>query len=71
MLAGWSGTSRPTLRNPETGKRVARVRDEAEHIEIDVAHLRIVDNELWEAVQARLEGIRASPQSIQQRKTQF
>ena len=31
------------LRNPETGKRVARVRDEAERIEIDVAHLRIVE----------------------------
>jgi len=59
------------LRSPETGKRVARVRDEAERIEIDLPHLRIADDELWEAVQAKLAAIRASPRSTQQRKTAF
>jgi site-specific DNA recombinase len=59
------------LRNPETGKRVARVRDTAERVEIEVPHLRIVDDEVWEAVQARLDGIRTSSRSIQQRETRF
>lgn len=59
------------LRDPETGTCVARIRDDAERIEIDVPHLRIVDDALWEAVQSRLEVIRASPRSILQRKAEF
>lgn len=47
-------------RNPDTGKRVARPRDEGEHITTEVPALRIVDQGFWECVQKRLDLIRAS-----------
>lgn len=59
------------LRNPETGKRVARVRAAGEHIVAEVPGLRVVDQKLWDAVQARLEVIRSTPQSVGQRKGAF
>jgi hypothetical protein len=58
-------------RNPETGKRVARPREERERIAANVPELRIVDQAVWEAVQARLDAIRASPRSQKQRKSEF
>ena len=37
------------VRDPSTGKRLARVRNPSERITIDVPELRIVDNEVWRA----------------------
>jgi site-specific DNA recombinase len=58
-------------RNPDTGKRVARPREDREHIATEVPELRIVDQAMWDAVQARLNAIRASPCSTKQRKSEF
>jgi site-specific DNA recombinase len=58
-------------RNPDTGKRVARPREEREHIVTDVPELRIVDQSVWEAVQSRLDAIRASPGSQKLRRSEF
>ena len=58
-------------RNPDTGIRVARPRDEGERIETEVPTLRIVDQALWECVQKRLDAIRASPLSKNLRATEF
>jgi DNA invertase Pin-like site-specific DNA recombinase len=41
------------IRNPETGKEIARLNPPAEWIITDVPHLRIVDDDLWNAVRAR------------------
>jgi DNA invertase Pin-like site-specific DNA recombinase len=59
------------VRDPSTGKRLARVRDRAERIEVDVPELRIVGHELWDAVQRRLDGIRSSDRSAKIRRTEF
>ncbi|WP_265519334.1 recombinase family protein [Nitratireductor luteus] len=41
------------VKDPSTGKRVSRLNPEAEWLVTDVPHLRIVDDELWQAVRAR------------------
>jgi len=41
------------LKDPDTGKRVSRPNPEGEWVISQVPALRIVDNELWQAVQAR------------------
>ena len=41
------------LKDPSTGRRVARLNPEAEWIVTDVPHLRIVEDDLWAAVKAR------------------
>ncbi|WP_235818415.1 recombinase family protein [Brucella grignonensis] len=41
------------VKNPGTGKRVSRLNPESEWIVTEVPHLRIVDDELWQAVRAR------------------
>ncbi|MFB9948929.1 recombinase family protein [Rhizobium puerariae] len=41
------------VKNPSTGKRVSRQNPESEWIVTDVPHLRIVDDELWQAVRTR------------------
>lgn len=41
------------VKDPDTGKRQARLNPEEEWVIQDVPELRIVDNELWEAVKAR------------------
>ena len=41
------------LKNPDTGKRVARVNPPEEWIIAEVPELRIVDDELWQAAKAR------------------
>src|SRR5262245_50649021 len=38
---------------------------------IEVPRLRILEQRLWDAVQARLEGIRQSPSSQKQRRSEF
>ena len=58
-------------RNPDTGKRVSRTREQHEHIVSEVPELRIVDQSLWDAVQLRLNAIHASPLSEKQRKSEF
>ena len=58
-------------RNPDTGKRIARPRQQGEHIAVEVPSLRIVDQAVWDAVQARLNAIRASPGSTKQRQSEF
>jgi DNA invertase Pin-like site-specific DNA recombinase len=57
-------------RNPDTGKRVARPRHEGERIATEVPALRIVDQDVWECVQRRLDVIRASPASRNLRATE-
>ena len=41
------------MKNPDTGKRVARVNPPEEWIVAEVPELRIVDDELWQAAKAR------------------
>ncbi len=41
------------IKDPSTGKRVSRLNPESEWIVKDVPELRIVDDELWQAVRAR------------------
>lgn len=59
------------IRDPETGKRVARVRADSERIVTDVPGLRIVPQGLWEPVQARLDNISSSPRAEKIRSSQF
>ena len=42
------------VRDPDTGNRKARPKDQAEWVEAEVPELAIVDMEIWDAVQARL-----------------
>ena len=48
------------VRDPNTGRRLARANPAEEWIWQDIPHLRIIDDELWDAVQERLDGIRSS-----------
>ena len=41
------------VKDPDTGRRLARLNPETEWVTTDVPHLRIVDAELWQAVKAR------------------
>ncbi len=45
------------LKDPDTGKRVARPNPRSEWITKDVPELRILDDELWQAVQTRYAGV--------------
>ena len=49
------------LKDPDTGKRIARPNPEPESIIQDVPELRIVDDELWNAVRARQASLRMTP----------
>ena len=44
-------------KDPTTRKRVSRLNDESEWIRNDVPHLRIIDDELWNAVKERQEAL--------------
>ncbi|HUW73584.1 MAG TPA: recombinase family protein [Methyloceanibacter sp.] len=48
------------VKDPTSGKRVPRLNPESEWIIEEVPHLRIVDQDLWERVQARCQSIKAS-----------
>src|SRR5690606_1794616 len=48
------------VKDPRTGKRVSRPNPPEQWVRQEVPELRIVDNALWERVQARLHGIRSS-----------
>ncbi len=47
------------VKNPETGKRVSRINPREEWIVTEVLELRIVDDELWQAVKQRQEELTA------------
>ena len=47
----WNRTRK--VRHPDTGKRIVRLRPEAEWIWADVPELRIIPDDLWRAVQRR------------------
>ena len=49
------------IKDPTTGKRQARMNPQAEWVVQDVPALRIVEQELWDAVKARQGHIRAGP----------
>jgi site-specific DNA recombinase len=59
------------VRDPTTGKRLARVRNQNERITIDVCELRILDDDVWDNVQNRLEKVRSSPGVVKSRRTEF
>ena len=46
---------RKVVLDPETGKRVTRFRSPDEYVVTEVPHLRIVDEDLWRAVQRKLD----------------
>lgn len=46
---------REAVRDPETGKRIVRIRPPEERITVEVPHLRIIDEDLWLAVQRKLD----------------
>ncbi|WP_315805490.1 recombinase family protein [Bradyrhizobium sp. SZCCHNS3002] len=47
------------VKDPATGKRVSRPNPESQWIRIEVPHLKIVDDELWQAARARQQQISA------------
>jgi hypothetical protein len=49
------------LLNPETGRHVRRQRSREEVVEVEVPHLRIIDDAIWERAQARLTKEAAPP----------
>ena len=49
------------VRDPETGRRVTRPNPPSEWKRIEVPHLRIVDQDLWDAVQKRLDETGGKP----------
>ena len=59
------------VKDPDTGKRLARPNPEAEWITEDVPALRIIDQALWDKVQERLNGIRTSTAVVKARQTRF
>ncbi len=48
----WAKTKK--IRNPQTGRRIQRMRPKAEWIRVEQPELRIVSEKLWKAVQDRL-----------------
>ena len=50
------------IKNPDTGKRVSRLNPESEWIVKDVPELRIVDQDQWDTVKARQQGLRKLPE---------
>jgi site-specific DNA recombinase len=49
------------IKNPDTGKRVSRLNDQSKLIVADVPELRIIDQDLWERVKERQQGLRRLP----------
>ena len=59
------------LKDPTTGKRLARPNAKELWIIEEVTHLRIIDDHLWNTVQERLDGIRHSQSVSKARETRF
>ena len=49
------------IKNPDTGKRVSRLNDKSTLITTDVPELRMIDQDLWERVKDRQQGLRKLP----------
>lgn len=59
------------VRDPDSGKRLARVRKPEENVVIEVPYLRIVGQDLWDRAQARLLAIRQLPGVAKSRASEF
>src|SRR5712691_8882740 len=59
------------IKDPANGRRVPRYNPETEWIRQEVSDLRIVEQELWESVRARLDGIYASAPVTKARAREF
>ncbi len=59
------------VKDPRTGKRLARPNPENEWVVKEVPELRIVDQNLWDRVQDRLGAIRRSPSVQKAQETRF
>ena len=59
------------VKDPETGKRLARPNPPEEWITEEVPHLRIVDQDLWDAVRRRQAEILATPAVQKIRESRF
>jgi site-specific DNA recombinase len=53
------------IKDPETGKRVSRLNPEVDWIIRDVPNLRIIDDEIWQAVKDRQSAASLGPQTKQ------
>ncbi len=53
------------IKDPDTGKRVSRLNDSGERVVTEAPHLRIVSDDLWQAVNARPRQARGTPQRRQ------
>ena len=58
-------------KDPSTGKRVSRLNDPGHLVAVEVPELRIVDEELWQAVKARQGAIRGSEGVTKARASRF
>jgi site-specific DNA recombinase len=59
------------VKDPSTGKRQARRNPPTDWLREDVPDLRVVDEDLWDAVSARLREVAASPTAVAIRKGRF
>ncbi len=59
------------LKDPASGKRVARLNPESQWVVHEIPELRIVDDNLWQKVAARLEERAASPMAKKIRASRF
>ena len=58
-------------KDPSTGKRVSRLNDPGHLVAVEVPELRIIDDELWQAVKARQGAIRGSEGVTKARASRF
>ena len=59
------------VKDPITGNRLARPRDPGDEVLVDAPTLRIIPQDLWDAVQTKLNSVRASAKSQAQQKDRF
>jgi len=59
------------VKDPNTGKRLARPNPKEDWVIQQVPRLRIINQDLWEQVQERLDGIRNSASVVKARETKF
>ena len=59
------------VKDPQTGRRLARLNPASAWLVTEVPELRILDDALWQQAQARLGSIRQSPRVTKARATEF
>ncbi len=59
------------VKDPQTGKRLARLNPESDWVVQPVPDLRILEQDLWQRAEARLQAIRQSPMVQKAQKTRF